>query len=43
MEAVYSSETSIDSQRTTRRYNPEYDTLHNHHCENLKSYNEFLT
>jgi hypothetical protein len=27
------------TQRTTRRHIPEDDTLHNHHCENLKSYN----
>jgi hypothetical protein len=26
------------SQRTTRRHIPEDDTLHNHRCENLKSY-----
>jgi hypothetical protein len=24
--------------QTTRRYIPEDRTLHNHHCENLKSY-----
>jgi hypothetical protein len=33
-----SPETSTDLQRTTRRYTPEDRTLHNHHCENLKSY-----
>jgi hypothetical protein len=38
MEAICSSETSVDTQRTTRRYIPEDDTLHNHRCENLKSY-----
>jgi hypothetical protein len=38
MEAICSSETSVDTQRTTRRYIPEEDTLHNHRCENLKSY-----
>jgi hypothetical protein len=38
MEAICSSETSVDTQRTTRRYIPEVDTLHNHRCENLKSY-----
>jgi hypothetical protein len=38
MEAVCSSETSVASQRTTRRYIPEDSTLHNHRCENLKSY-----
>jgi hypothetical protein len=35
---LYSSETSVDFQRTTRRYIPEDSTLHNHRCENLKSY-----
>jgi hypothetical protein len=40
MEAICSSETSVDSQRTARRYTriPEDGTLHNHRCENLKSY-----
>jgi hypothetical protein len=38
MEATCSSETSVDFQRTTQRYNPEDKTLHNHRCENLKSY-----
>jgi hypothetical protein len=38
IEAIRSSETSVDFQRTTRRYIPEYSTLHNHRCENLKSY-----
>jgi hypothetical protein len=38
MEAVCSSETSVDIQRITRRYIPEDGTLHNHRCENLKSY-----
>jgi hypothetical protein len=33
-----SSETSGATQRTTRRHIQENDTLHNHHCENLKSY-----
>jgi hypothetical protein len=28
MEAIYSSETSVDTQRTTRRYIPEDYTLH---------------
>jgi hypothetical protein len=37
MEATCSSETSVDSQRTTWRYIPEDRTLHNHRCENLKS------
>jgi hypothetical protein len=40
MEAICSSETSIDFKRTTRRYIPEDSTtLHNHCRENLKSYN----
>jgi hypothetical protein len=34
--------TSVDVQRTTRRYIPEDRTLHKHHCENLKSYTEVL-
>jgi hypothetical protein len=34
MVATYSPETSVDFQRATRRYR----TLHNHRCENLKSY-----
>jgi hypothetical protein len=38
MEAICSSETSVETQRTTRRHIPEDDTLHNHRCENLKSY-----
>jgi hypothetical protein len=38
MEETYSSETSVDFQLTTRRYIPEDSALHNHRCENLKSY-----
>jgi hypothetical protein len=38
MEAICSSETSVASQQTTRSHIPEDDTLHNHRCENLKSY-----
>jgi hypothetical protein len=38
MEAICSPETSVDTQRTTRRHIPDDDTLHNHRCENLKSY-----
>jgi hypothetical protein len=37
MEAICSSETSVETQRTTRCHIPEDDTLHNHHCGNLKS------
>jgi hypothetical protein len=39
IEAIFSSETSIDAERTTQRCIPEDGTLHNHRCENLKSYN----
>jgi hypothetical protein len=39
MEAICSSETTLATQQTTRRHIPEDDTLHNHRCENLKSYN----
>jgi hypothetical protein len=38
MEAICSSETSVDTQRTKQRYIPEVDTLHNHRYENLKPY-----
>jgi hypothetical protein len=38
MEAICSSETSADFQRTTKRYIPEDSTLYNHRCENLKSF-----
>jgi hypothetical protein len=38
MEAICSSETSVETGRTARRHNPEDDTLHNHRGENLKSY-----
>jgi hypothetical protein len=38
MEAICSSETLVNTQRTTRHYIPEDCTLHNHRCENLKSY-----
>jgi hypothetical protein len=38
MDTICSSETSVDSQRTTRRYIPEDGTLQNYRCENLKSY-----
>jgi hypothetical protein len=37
IEAKCSSETSVDFQRTTWRYMPEYRTLHNHRCEDLNS------
>jgi hypothetical protein len=38
MEAICSSETSVDFQRTTRYHKPEDSTLYYHRCENLKSY-----
>jgi hypothetical protein len=37
-EVTFSSETSVDFQRTTKRYIPEDSTLHYYRCENLKSY-----
>jgi hypothetical protein len=43
MEAICSSETSVGFQRNTRRYIPEDGTLHNHRCENLKSYTGIYT
>jgi hypothetical protein len=42
VEVTCSSETSVDVQRTTRRYIPEDKTIHNHRCDNLKFY-EYLT
>jgi hypothetical protein len=41
-QVIGSSETSVDTQRTTRHHIPEDDTLHNHRCENLKSYKVLL-
>jgi hypothetical protein len=38
MDEIYSSETSIDFQRITRRYIPEDSTVHNYRFENLKSH-----
>jgi hypothetical protein len=43
MEAICSSEISVDFQRTARRYTPEDITLHNLHCENLKSYMKYIS
>jgi hypothetical protein len=37
------SSKEVDTQRTTRRYIPEDGTLHNHRCENLKSYLVFFS
>jgi hypothetical protein len=42
MEATYSSETSTNFQRTTRRYIPEDKNLLYHRCEKLKSYVIFI-
>jgi hypothetical protein len=38
MEAVQTSETSVYSYQSTRRYNPEDSHLYTHRRENLKSY-----
>jgi hypothetical protein len=38
MEAMCSTESSVDFQQTTRRYIPEDSTLHNHRFDNLKPY-----
>jgi hypothetical protein len=40
MEAIRSSETSVQSTTSTRRHNPEDGILHSHRRENLKSYIE---
>jgi hypothetical protein len=37
MEAIFSSETSVEFQGNTRHYIPD-STLHNHRCANLKFY-----
>jgi hypothetical protein len=42
MEAICLSEASVDFQRTEWRYIPEESILHNHRCENLKSYRFFF-
>jgi hypothetical protein len=43
MEVIIFSEISVHI-RTTRRYIPEDGNIHNHRCENLKSYNmRFIT
>jgi hypothetical protein len=42
MEAICPSETSVGTQRTTRRYIPQDGTLHSHRCENLNSYTSEL-
>jgi hypothetical protein len=38
MDAIYSFDTSVEFQHTTKRYVPEDSTIHDHRCENLKSY-----
>jgi hypothetical protein len=38
MEATFSSETSVDFERTTRRYIPEDLNLHKRRCEILEAY-----
>jgi hypothetical protein len=38
MEAIRSSETSVQSTTSTRRHTPEDGILHSHRRENLKSY-----
>jgi hypothetical protein len=38
VEMICSSETSVHFQRTIRYYISEDRTLHNHGCENVKSY-----
>jgi hypothetical protein len=42
MEAIRSSEMSGATQWTTWHHIPEDDTLHNHRCENLKSYKLYI-
>jgi hypothetical protein len=39
VEGRCSSETSVDFQRTKRRYITKDGILHNHRCDNLRSYN----
>jgi hypothetical protein len=38
MEAICSSETLVEFQWTIRRYIQGYRTIHNHNCEDLRSY-----
>jgi hypothetical protein len=40
MEAIFSSETSVDFERTTQYYIPYDINPDNHCCENLKSYTQ---
>jgi hypothetical protein len=41
MEAICSSETSVDFQRTTLRDISEDSTLRNRRCDNLQSYKNY--
>jgi hypothetical protein len=41
MEAIYSSEMSVDFQWTIRLYNPEDRNIHNDRWEDLKYYEAF--
>jgi hypothetical protein len=43
MEAVRTSETSVCSNETTRRYMPEETELHSRRRENLKSHNGIIS
>jgi hypothetical protein len=38
VEAVTTTETSVNSYQSTRRYNPEDSHIHNYRSQNLKSY-----
>jgi hypothetical protein len=38
MEAIFSSETSVDFHRTTWRYIPQGKNVYNYRCDNLKVY-----
>jgi hypothetical protein len=38
VEAICSSDTSVEFQRSTRCYIPEGRTLHDHRCENFRHY-----
>lgn len=40
-QATYSSEKSVGFQRTTLYYVPDNRALHDHCCENLKSYKKY--
>jgi hypothetical protein len=42
MEAVQTTETSVNSHQSTDRCNPEDSHLHSQRCENLKLYSRFL-